>query len=72
MFLLKYLQNQLHKNKKRTIFITKLKPNFKFTVEAVVTTLKRIGEVDFLMKILATMSQLCTERSRKSEKWSNF
>jgi hypothetical protein len=37
-----------------------------------VSTLKRIGEVDFLIKILATMSQLCTERSLKSEKWLNF
>jgi hypothetical protein len=51
-------------------FRSKFKNNFKSY--RLVSTLKRIGEVDFLMKILATMSQLCTERSLESKTLSNF
>ena len=70
-FLLKFLQNQLHKKIKELFLMTKFEPNFS-SPKRIVNTFKKIGKVDFLIKILATMSQLWTERSLKSEKWSNF
>jgi hypothetical protein len=46
-------------------------PNFKFIVEACKYP-QKIGEVDFLIKILARMGELCTERLLESRKIVKF
>jgi hypothetical protein len=40
--------------------------------KSISSTFIRIGRVAFLLKILATMGQLCTERSLESKNWSNL
>ncbi len=59
------------KMKKELFLMTRSKANDKFIVEACKYP-QRIGKVDFLMKIFATMRHLCIERSLTSNKWSNF